>query len=204
MSILKLHNGFHISLILLFHSDCSETNSEKMIKVTSETEYFQRAYDAYAHYSEYTSFAFSFAKESKNVDVGLKVSGGISQKFSGKLGIDVSRTMQNVRASVDYEHKKEGKIDTFQNYTLQLVRSVVTTISIGGDTSRNEREDIMEPIPYHKRKNDTWLREHAFNEMMTYYEPNETDIPNKNIALFEQSACAFGMNYQIINIAHYN
>ena len=143
-----------------------------MIKVTSETEYFQRAYDAYARYSEYTSFAFSFAKESKNVDVGLKVNGGISNKFSFKLGADVKRTMKNVRASVDYEHNKEGTIDTFQTSTLQLVRSVVTTISIGGDTSRNEREDIVDTYPYSKRKNDTWLREYAFNEMIKYYELN--------------------------------
>ena len=107
------------------------------------------------------------------------------------LGIDVSRSLEQVKASTSYHHDTEAEIETFGS-DLQLVRRVVTTISIGGDTTRNEVEEIHSTYPKDQRKNETWLREEAIRYMMDTYGPNSTEIPNKKLAVFEQSACAFG------------
>ena len=179
---------------IYFSLECSEKNYEKLIKVSSETEYFQRAYDAYAHATQNTTWSFSFKKEFESIDVGLHAKGGIAGKFSANLGIDVSRSLEQVKASTSYHHDTEAEIETFGS-DLQLVRRVVTTISIGGDTTRNEVEEIHSTYPKDQRKNETWLREEAIRYMMDAYDPDPSEIPNKKLAVFEQSACAFGTIY---------
>ena len=75
---------------------------------------------------------------------------------------------------------------------LQLVRKMTTVISIGGNTMQTEEEIYEYPLPVSQRLSPQDLKEKAMKYMMDTYEPLSSEIPYKNRALFQRSACSFG------------
>lgn len=173
-------------------SECSEERSEKWVTVTTQIEYFQPAFHAYAEYVYNSTWTASFKSEYEGTDAGGSIEGGIEGKFSGSLAVDVGNTLLEVAANAGHSKNTEGIVKVFHDDELQLVRRVITVISIGGATVRREWEEQTDTYPHSQRKSPKQLKEKAIKYMKDTYHPTDSMIPNEKIALFEESACTFG------------
>ena len=166
-----------------------------MVKVTTEIEVFQRSFKRYAESTQNTSWTVSFEKEYKSVNGGFSIAGAIKNKFSANVAADVGKTLGQFDQNANFEKNTQAEYTEFGK-DLQLFRRITTVISIDGDTLRSEVEEKIDTIPRDQLYSDEKLRNEAITYMHQHYEPNNlTDIPNKNVALFEQSSCIYGNTY---------
>ena len=162
-----------------------------MIKVTSETEYFQRSFDAYYESVQNTTWSASYYKEYKGTEVGLTEDAGIAGKFSGHLGLDIKKSVGQVSEDMSLSTNIAKSYTTYGG-DLQLVRKMTTVISIGGNNMQTEEEIYEIPVPVSQRLSQQDLKEKAMKYMIDTYQVQQSEIPYKNRALFQRSACAFG------------
>ena len=162
-----------------------------MIKVTSETEYFQRSFAAYYESVQNTTWSASYYKEYKGTEVGLTEDAGIAGKFSGHLGLDIKNAVGQVSEDMSLSTNIAKEYTTFGG-DLQLVRKMTTVISIGGNNMQTEEEIYEIPVPVSQRLSQQDLKEKAMKYMIDTYQVQQSEIPYKNRALFQRSACAFG------------
>ena len=162
-----------------------------MIKVTSETEYFQRSFAAYYESVQNTTWSASYYREYKGTEVGLTEDAGIEGKFSGHLALDIKKSVGQVSEDMSLSTNIAKDFTVFGG-DLQLVRKMTTVISIGGNTMQTEEEIYEYPLPVSQRLSPQDLKEKAMKYMMDTYEPLPSEIPYKNRALFQRSACSFG------------
>ena len=163
-----------------------------MIKVTSETEYFQRSFDAYYESVQNTTWSASYYKEYKGTEVGLTEDAGIAGKFSGHLGLDIKNAVGQVSEDMSLSTNIAKEYTTFGG-DLQLVRKMTTVISIGGNNMQTEEEIYEMPVPISQRLSPQDLKKKAMEYMQDTYGTVPSEIPYKNRALFQRSACAFGI-----------
>ena len=171
---------------------CSEAKYEKLVQVTTEIEYFQRAFQAYAILIQNTTWTASFKSEYESTDVGVSEKAGIKGLYSGNLGVDVSNALEEVAFNADYKKNTEFDYKKFGN-DLQLVRRIITVISIGGTSVRNEKEETVDFYPHSQLHSTESLKKMAIEYMKDTYQPTASMVPNEKIAFFEQSACTFGI-----------
>ena len=170
---------------------CDKGKAEELIKVTSETEYFQRSFASYAESVKNTTWSVSYYKEYKGVEVGLTEEAGIAGKFSGNLALDIKKSVGQVSEDMSLSSNTQTDYVKFGD-DLQLVRKMTTVISIGGNTMQTEEEIYEHSLPVSQRLSQQQLKDKAFQYMKETYDPVPSEIPYKNRALFQRSACAFG------------
>ena len=138
----------------------------------------------------------SFEKEYKSVNGGISIAAAIKKKFSANVAADVGKTLGQFDQNANFEKNTQAEYTKFGK-DLQLFRRITTVISIDGDTLRSEVEEKIDTIPRDQLYSDEELRNEEITYMHQHYGPldNLTDIPNKNVALFEQSECIYGIAY---------
>ena len=177
-------------------------NRETRIKVTTEIEHIQRAYQKYATYFSNTYWNQYFEREYKDFQVVLHGQASIPE-FSENLDAKIRKTTDKVTFDSVYSKDVTAESLEFLNQ-LQEFRRITTVISIGGKQIRDVEERYIAAHSHADMLTQQELKRHAINFMKTEYNitvdaPNGATIPNKELAIFESTShCMLGIVFRNI------